>query len=260
MSAQACAAGGGRPCCAGGKEGADQALPLGLDRDLMRRGRDDQPHSGRDLAPVQDSRRAPQVGDAGVGAGADEDLIEPGPGDLGKRRVIVRRHRPGDTELDFLHVELEDLLVLRVGVGSDWSVWPLGAPVQVLLRHLVELHDPVLGAGFDRHVGHRQARLHIDVAQCLARVLHRLRPRSVDPDLADDVEDQVLRLDPFLEPVVIDELERLGDAEPQLTQREHARQVGRPDARREVVQRAVGAGVRVRADDKLARKHESVLR
>src|SRR6266851_1262724 len=77
---------------------------------------------------------------------------------------------------------------------------------------------------------------------------------AVDTDLADHVKDQVLRLDPLLQPVVIDELERFWDAEPQLAQRENACEVGRADARGEVVQRAVGARVRVGSDDELARQ------
>ena len=98
------------------------------------------------------------------------------------------------------------------------------------------------------------------MTECLTRVLHRLRARSVDSDLTDDVEDQVLGLDPFLESVVIDELERLGDAEPELAQREDASEVGRADAGREVVESSIGARVRVGADDELARQDEAVFR
>jgi len=50
----------------------------------------------------------------------------------------------------------------------------------------------------------------------LAGVLHRLGARAVHADRADDVEDQVLALDPVAEAVVVDEAQRLRDAEPQL--------------------------------------------
>ena len=96
--------------------------------------------------------------------------------------------------------------------------------------------------------------------QRLAGVLHRLRARAVDADLADDVEDEVLRFDPLLETVVIDEFQRLRNAKPQLAKREHAGEIGGADAGREVVERAVRAAVRVGADDELAGQHEAVLR
>ncbi len=91
-------------------------------------------------------------------------------------------------------------------------------------------------------------------------MLHRLRARAVDPDLSDHVEDQILGLDPLLEAVVINELQRLGHPEPQLAQRERAREIGGSDAGREIVERAVGAAVRVGADHQLARQHQAVLR
>ena len=77
----------------------------------------------------------------------------------------------------------------------------------------------------------------------LARVLHRLGARAVDADLPDHVEDQVLGLDPFTQTVVVDELQRLGDAEPELAEREHACEIGRADAGREVVESSVRAGM-----------------
>src|ERR1700693_381364 len=46
-----------------------------------------------------------------VRPGAEEDLIEPRPGDLRQGGVVVRRHGLGDAELDLLRVELEDPLV-----------------------------------------------------------------------------------------------------------------------------------------------------
>src|SRR5207302_709643 len=101
---------------------------------------------------------------------------------------------------------------------------------------------------------------HVDVLDGIAGVLHRLRTGPVHTDLADHREDQVLGLDPFLEAAVIDELQRLGDPEPELAQREDAGQVGRADARCEVVESAVGAGMRVGADHQLARQHQAPLR
>jgi hypothetical protein len=82
----------------------------------------------------------------------------------------------------------------------------------------------------------------------------------VDADRADDVEDEVLGLDPLREAVVVDELERLRDAEPELAEGEHAGQVGGPDAGGEVVEGAVGAGVGVGSHHQLARQHQPSLR
>src|SRR2546425_1062159 len=83
---------------------------------------------------------------------------------------------------------------------------------------------------------------------------------AVDPNLTDHIKDEVLGLDPLLESIVKNELQRLGHAEPQLAEGEHAGEIGGADAGREVVEGAIGAAVRVGADDQLTRQHKPVLR
>ena len=80
----------------------------------------------------------------------------------------------------------------------------------------------------------------------------RLVGRAVGTDLAGQVEDEVLGEDAGLQLAVVDDLHRLGHLEPQLARRHRRRAVGRADAGREDVERAVGARVRVAADHEVA--------
>src|SRR5215211_3162261 len=69
-------AAGAAPVEAGGAEDLVQALPLGLDGDLLGAGHDHRVDAARDPAALDDLGRRPQVADPRVRARADEDAVE----------------------------------------------------------------------------------------------------------------------------------------------------------------------------------------
>ena len=87
----------------------------------------------------------------------------------------------------------------------------------------------------------------------------RLVQRAVHADLVDEVEDDVLAADPGLHLALEHDLDGLRHLEPALAGRHADGHVRGADARGERADRAVGAGMAVRADDDLARSDETLL-
>ncbi len=95
--------------------------------------------------------------------------------------------------------------------------------------------------------------------QSVPGVLHRLVERSVHADLPDDVENDVLALDPLPRPAGQHDPDRLGHLEPHLPGDHRRGQVGAADPGRECAQRAVGARVAVRPDHQIAGNDEPLV-
>ena len=156
-------------------------------------------------------------------------------------------------------VDLVDRRVARVRVAEVLDGLALETPFDVGARRVVHRDDPALAAGLDRHVADGHAVVHAEALDGVPGELHRLVERAVHPDHADDVQDDVLAADPRAKLALHVELEALGHLEPRLA-RGHARgRVGGADARGERAERAVGAGVRVGADDHVAGPHDALL-
>ena len=140
-----------------------------------------------------------------------------------------------------------------LGVGA------LGAAVQVGARHVVDLDEPGLAARLDGHVRDAHALVHVHGADGAAGELHGLVERAVHADHADDVQDDVLAGDAGSQLALDLEQQRLGHLEPRLAGGVAHTGVGGAHARGERAQRAVRAGVAVRADDEVARADDALL-
>ena len=90
--------------------------------------------------------------------------------------------------------------------------------------------------------------------------LHGLVKRAVHADHPDDVQDDVLAGDARRQLALDLEQQRLGHLEPRTPGGVAHAGVGGAHARGERAQRAVRAGVAVRADDEVARAHDALLR
>ena len=165
------------------------------------------------------------------------------------------RHRG----LDVGGIDLVHLRVLGVRVGMVLGVGALHAAVHVGARHVVDLDEAGLAAGFDGHVRDAHALVHAHGADGAAGELHGLVERAVHADHPDDVQDDVLAGDAGGQLALDLEQQRLGHLEPRTPRGVAHAGVGGAHARGERAQRAVGAGVAVRADDEVARAHDALL-
>jgi len=166
--------------------------------------------------------------------------------------VRLRDRGPDRAGVDLDHLRVLCLLVAREHLPSGARPAPDGPALQVLRRLLVEADDAALAAGLDRHVAHREPPVHGQVFDRLAGELHRLVEGAVDADHADRVQHQVLADDVAAGTTVIHELDRLGHAQPDAAPGHGGGEVGGADAGAEGGDGAVGAGVRVGADDEVA--------
>ena len=175
---------------------------------------------------------------------------------LGVLREV--RARNGRTERG--QVDLDGLLVLSVGVGLECGDVAVNAALDVVHRLVVHRENAVLRTGLDRHVADGEAVVHGQLVRAFADELHRLVQRAVHADLADNMQDDVLAGNPRAQLALENELDRARHLEPCLASRHACREVGRANAGRERAQRAVGAGVAVRADDQLAGSGQTFFR
>ncbi len=241
-------------------KGLDEAFLDRLEIDRVAARQDDAAHVLCDLPPLEHLRCPPQVLEPPVGARADDDLVDRNVADLADRPGVLRQMRKRDHRLERRAVDLVDLGVLSVGIAQDHLIRTPRPLVDPRQRRRIWLHDATLAAGLDRHVAHGEPVGHAEAFDDRPGELHRLVPRPVDADEADRVEDEVLPGHPLAQRPGVHELQRLRHAEPALAGRHGRRGVGRSHARREGAKAAVGAGVRVRADDDLARQDDALLR
>ncbi len=211
------------------------------------------------LAPAQHFGGLAHVGDAPVRAGADDRLVYLDVARLGDRARVRRQVRERHRGLDGRRVDLVHLGILGIRVGMVFRVGALGAPVQVGTRHVVHLDEAGLTARLDGHVGHGHALFDAHIPNGAARELHRAVQRAVHADHADDVQDDVLARDAGSQLSLDLEQDGFGHLEPCAPGGVAHAGVGGAHARGERAQRAIGAGVAVRADDEVARAHDALL-
>jgi len=84
---------------------------------LPRGGEDEHPHVLRDLLSLEDLRRHFEVIETTIGAGADDDLVDFRTLDFVYRSNVIDRVRAGDLRRQRGDIDLDDLFVVRVGVG-----------------------------------------------------------------------------------------------------------------------------------------------
>ncbi len=189
------------------------------------------------VPPQHDGGGCAQILDPRVRARADEDAVDPDFLDrrTGLERHVCERplggrprvgivevagighdavdrddhpgiRAPGDLRADLGDVDLELAVEHRVGIrrqpapALDGCVPVLRrtrAPAEVLERRLVRRDQPGACARLDRHVADREASLHRKPLDHRARVLDHVADAAVDAELADRIQDDVLRADAF---------------------------------------------------------------
>ena len=161
---------------------------------MLRGGNDDGAHAAGHLSTLEDGRRRGHVGQASVGAAADDHLV-----DLHVQRrslvdglCVFGQMGEGDCRPDGRKVDVDYLLVWRVCVGSIHGICVLRPAVHVGAGHVVHLENAVFCSGLDGHVRHAQAVVDGKAGQPRPAELHAFIKRAVHADPADDVQDHIL--------------------------------------------------------------------
>ena len=161
--------------------------------------------------------------------------------------------------LQLVEVVLQGPAVLRIRVCLDRSVLSPHEVLDVFFRLLVAGEDSGLSAGLDRHVGDGEPVGDGHVVHTLSAELERFVISTVYPDVADDLQHEVLSSHVFPEFAVEDDLDGLGNLEPQLAGGEHHSGLGGSDSGGKRIYSTVSAGVGVGADDEPAGSGETLL-
>ena len=114
-------------------------------------------------------------------------------------------------------------------------------------------------ARLDRHVANRHPRFHRQRAHGLARELDCVAGTACSADATDDRKYEIFRRDPGGQAPVDTDQHRLRLLDQQALRGQHVFDFGRADAERERRKRAVGAGVRVAADNRHAGQRRALL-
>ncbi len=240
------------------------------------------------MRPRTTSRGGAQVGQAGVGAGADEhavhfrarDRLALGEAHVGERLGLVagnpavdadhvlRAGAPGDLRRERRAVDGVFLVEFRARVARQrlpvrerllpaLALGRVAPALEVGEGFLVGRDHADLGAQFDGQVAHRHAAFHFQAADRLARVFHRVAHASRRADFAYQREDQVFRGDAARRRAVEIDAHRLGLLLHDGLRGEHVREFAGADAPGERAERAVGAGMAVAADQQRAGQREA---
>ncbi len=121
------------------------------------------------------------------------------------------------------------------------------------------MEDAVLRSRLDGHVRHRYPTRDGEFVDGRAVIFDRAIGRAVDAELADGPQHDVLGVDHRTGLAAIHELDRRGDFQPDLSEHERRGDVGRAHAGRERAEGAVGARVRIAADDELAGSDQALF-
>ena len=225
--------------------------------DLLRCGDDDGTNTLRNLSAAHELCSFLDVFVVAVGAGADNDLIDLDLVDLIGGMRIFGKVRECDGRLDRGKVDLDDFVVYGIFISLVNDGSSVGALRDISESLFIYLENTVFRARFDRHVADRQTVGDGKRLCALAGEFHGTVKRTVHTDLTDDVKDDVLTRDMRTGSTRKNEFDSGGNLEPSLARCHTARHVAGADTRGECAERAVGAGVRVRADDDVTGNDET---
>ena len=168
--------------------------------------------------------------------------------------------RESDDRLELREVDVDFTAVLSIFVSGNRLIRFCDAGIDIGLRDLVEREDAGLAARLDGHVGDGQAVRHRQCLDARASKLEGLVERAVDADHAYERQDDILTGDVIRLLARQVDLDGLRHLEPSLARRHGCAEVGRADARREAVDGAVRARMRIRANRQHARCDDALLR
>ncbi|MHC3926908.1 hypothetical protein ACMZ4W_02013 [Brevundimonas naejangsanensis] len=270
-----------------------QAFGFGVAADGLRTRDHQHPHARLDLAAAQDVGGGAQIGQAAVGATADEDHIDLVAGGrlsggeahvvdglLVRSRTRLRHGRadggagvgggaPGGHRADGGAVQHDLLVEDRAGISGQSQ--PVGGGGFIVGGDVATAAQPVdgrlvggdhagAGARLDGHVAQGHAPFHVQRAHGLACIFDDVAGAAAEADGGDDGQRHVLAGDAGAQAPVDRHAHGLGPALQQALGRQHVTDFRGADAESQRSEGAVGGGMAVAADDGHARLGQAQFR
>ena len=158
---------------------------------------DHQVHARRDALALDGLAHRPHVFPGGIGAGADHDLLQRGPRRFPHRHDLVGRRGEGDERLEAREIELDLVVVLRVGVGGERRPLVLAAEEgEVAPRRLVGREHARGQRQLGPHVADGRALRQRQRGRARAPVLEDLSTPAAHGVASQQLEDDVLGVHP----------------------------------------------------------------
>lgn len=249
----------------GGNDGArvdkdiDQAFVDRLQVNVVGCGNDDATNALSHVSIFENGGCLPQIGNVTVGAGADDDLIDGDIPPFGRLFRVFGQVREGYGGLERGEIHFDLPFVFGVGIGGKDHGFALESARHVVHGDLVHGENAVLGARLDRHVADGESVVDGEVLYAVARKFHGFVERAVHADEPDHVQNDVLARNVFGGLIFEHDSDRGRNLEPTHLRHHARRHIGGAYARGEGAERAVGAGVAVRADHQIARADQTLF-
>ena len=177
---------------------------------------------------------------------------------------------PGHGRRDVGGGEVDDVVVMAAGLARERPPALHGfvpgrafrrvrPPLEIGEGRLVRVHIACARAAFDGHVAHGHAFFHREAVEHIAAVFVGEARAAVHAQRADDVENDVLRINARTQVAVDVDPANLQLAQRHGLRREHIAHLACADAERDRAERAVRARVRIAAGDGRARLRDALL-
>ena len=220
---------------------------------------DGQGHIGMDVLALEDGRNLHHVIVRRVRARADAALVDLDRANLGDRLYIVGHVRHSCQRDQGVQVDRVLLVIVRVRVGSQRDIDVLAAlRLEECAGDLVGREDGRGRAQLCAHVGDGRALGNREGGNARAGVLDDLADAALDGHLAQHIQDDVLGCNPGLQLAGQRDADHLGHRDVVCAAAHGDCDVQASRAKGQHADAAAGRGVRVRADEGLARRAEAL--
>ena len=167
--------------------------------------------------------------------------------------------RQRDGRLKLIQADFHDTLIVGICIGRKCAIVPLNMILQIGFRGIIHGEDTILSASFDRHIADGKAVIHRERGDTFSTELNGAVQRTVYTDLPDQVQHNVFSRNKRLQLALQDDKNRRGDFEPSASGCHCTGEVCGSDACTESSERAIGAGMRITADDDFSGSDKSLL-
>ena len=224
-------------------------------------GNNDHAHMVADLMAFDDFRSLRQILQTAVGAGADYYLIDFYVMAFAGRMGVFRQMRISDYWYQLVQLNIQYAGIFCVLVGSYcFPGTGYAAFLQKFNGLFINGENAVLAACFNSHVADGQTVGHGQLGNAVAAEFQGLVAGAVDADHADNGENNILAAHISGQRAGQVDLNSLGYFEPGGAAGHSAADIGLAHAGAQRVQRAVGAGVGVGADNDFTGSNQALVR
>ncbi len=175
-----------------------------------------------------------------------------------------------DHGLERVRIDLDTFIELGALVGRQLApeaeraiprraAWREAAASDVLIRDIVRSHQPCACTRLNRHIANRHSLFHRKRANCRAGIFKHTSRTAADSNSRDQVQDDVLCRDAWLQRPADSHFVRLGAPLQQALSRQNLFHFAGPNAECKRAESAVCRCVAISADDRHTRLRQSLL-